>query len=127
MNRVETKVFDPWMFEQKDVWEPFASLVTRFFCNEDRTAMVQLVSAIVFGILLSPWSGGLFFLVAFIIVYELAFYVFTKGDPRYYDLETRPCIIAGSLFGYILGKTLTSTDPVMMYSGFIEDQPFHIK
>jgi hypothetical protein len=113
---------DPWMFEQTVTWEPFATWITWYFCNEDRTAMAQLVSAMVFGILLSPWSGGLFFLVAFIIVYELAYYVFAKGDPRYYDVETRPCVIAGSLFGYILGKTLMSTEDNMMYSGFVEDR-----
>lgn len=89
------------------LWEPFAKWIQWWFCNQKYTPMAQIIVAFVWGVLLSPWSSGLFFLLLFIIVYEILYYVFTHGIPPYYNLFIRTGIIYSSIFGYILGRTLS--------------------
>lgn len=91
----------------KRLWQPFAGWIKWWFCNQKYTPMAQIIIAMIWGILLSPWSSGLFALVIFIIVYEILFYVFTGGDPQYYSLFVRTGVIYTSIFGYILGRTLS--------------------
>lgn len=87
--------------------QPIASWLHAWFCNANYTPMAQVIVALSWGILLSPWSSGLFFLIIFIILYELFYYIFTKGDPLYYNLFVRTGVIFASIFGYILGRTLS--------------------
>lgn len=90
--------------------EPFASWINAIFCNDKNTPMMQVITSFTFGVLLSPWSSGLFFLVVFIIIYEIFYYVFTKGDARYYDSFTRCGVICSSILGYIVGRTLSGDE-----------------
>ena len=88
-------------------WQPYANWIHSWFCNEKYTPMAQVLIALVWGVLLSPWASGLFFLFFFIIFYEILYYVFTRGDPIYYNLFVRVGVIYSSIFGYILGRTLS--------------------
>lgn len=102
------------------LWQPYANWIHWWFCNEKYTPMAQLFIALVWGVLLSPWASGLFFLFFFIIVYEILFYVFTQGDPRYYNVFVRVGVIYASIFGYILGRTLSGDE--ILYEG-VPDMP----
>jgi 4-hydroxybenzoate polyprenyltransferase len=93
-----------------ELLEPIASWLHAWFCNDNYTAMAQVIVALTLGILLSPWSSGLFFLIIFIILYELFYYIFTKGNPRYYNVFVRTGVIFASIFGYILGRTLSGDE-----------------
>ena len=94
----------------EEVFRPIATVINKFFCNPCNTPMSQFMFAIFWGILFSPWSSGLFYLFAFGIFYELAYYIFTKGDPCYYNVFVRTAVNCAAVFGYIIGRTLTGDD-----------------
>lgn len=101
-------------------WRPYADWIRRWFCNDKYTPMAQLITALVWGVLLSPWGSGLFFLFVFIIIYEILYYVFTKGNPVYYNVFVRVGVIYASIFGYIVGRTLSGDE--ILYEG-VPDMP----
>ncbi|CAH6418998.1 Hypothetical protein HVR_LOCUS185 [uncultured virus] len=103
----EPKYESAYISKKIQLWQPFAKWLHWWFCNTKYTPMAQIIVAFVWGVLLSPWSSGLFFLTIFIIIYEILYYVFTHGDPRYYNLFVRTGVIYSSIFGYILGRTLS--------------------
>jgi len=96
-------------------WQPYADWIYWWFCNEKYTPMAQVLIALIWGVLLSPWASGLFFLFFFIIVYEILYYIFTRGDPKYYNVFVRVGVIYASIFGYILGRTLSGDE--ILYEG----------
>lgn len=101
---------EPQIVSRPDVMEPFASWLHALFCNDKNTPMFQVITSFTFGVILSPWSSGLFFLTIFIILYEIFFYIFTHGDQRYYDSFTRCGVICASLLGFIVGRTLSGDE-----------------
>jgi hypothetical protein len=72
--------------------------------------MVQAIVALVYGVLLAPWSSGLFCLTASAIGYELATYLFTHGDDQYYDPFARTAVLCCSVFGYLVGRAVSGDD-----------------
>jgi hypothetical protein len=60
-----------------------------------------------FGVLLAPWGAGLYFLIIFTIIFELLYYLFTAGDPRYWQLELRIGTFLASILGWIVGRTFS--------------------
>lgn len=92
------------------LFEPYADWIHAWACNENSTPMMQVILAFSFGVILSPWSYGLFFLFVGIIFYEIFLYVFTHGNERYYDVFTRCGVIYASILGYIIGRTITNMD-----------------
>lgn len=83
-----------------------------WFKNEKYTPMAQIIVSFAYGVVLSPWGSGLFFLVVSLIFYELFYAVCTGCDPRYYNPYTRTGVIYASILGWIVGRTL-SGDPVL--------------
>lgn len=81
--------------------------LNKFFQNDSCTASVQIIIALVWGILLSPWSAGLIMLAASIVIYEIMIYIFTKGNPKYYNVFLRTSAICSSVLGFIIGRTLS--------------------
>ena len=94
-------------------WTPLTQWLETWFCNPKYTPMAQVIVAIVWGIILSPWSQGLIFLVASVIAYEVAFYLFTRNHPQCYNNFTRTGVICASILGYIVGRTL-SVDEILI-------------
>jgi hypothetical protein len=84
--------------------------ITWWFQNADYSPMAQLIVAFIYGVLLSPWGSGLFWLLTFILLYEIAFYIFTHGHPTYWQHRTRAGIIICSILGWIIGRTVASSD-----------------
>lgn len=86
------------------------TFLTRYFQNKDATPMYQVFFSLTIGILLSPWSSGLFFLVIFSILYEIVYYLFTFGKPEYWQLQTRTAVLYGYFAGWIIGRTATGQE-----------------
>lgn len=99
--------------------------INTWFQNEKYTPMAQVIVAFVFGILLSPFSSGLFFLTVFIVVYEILYYLFINPltvvpyggyddplgqnnyNPRCYNIFVRVSVMIASILGFIVGRTLS--------------------
>ena len=92
------------------LWQPFAGWLGGWFRNPKYTAMAQVITAFVWGLLFSPWASGIFVLTIFIIIYELLAYIFTKGDPVYFDPFTRAAVVCSYVLGYIVGRTLSEDE-----------------
>lgn len=82
-----------------------SQILPNYFCNSKATPVYCIICALVWGIILSPWSRGIFWLIASIIIYEILLYIFTKGDPKYWNLQTRTGCIFASVLGFIIGRT----------------------
>src|SRR5688572_10675878 len=62
--------------------------ITNFFCDDRDTPIYQAIFSFTIGLLLSPCAQGIFFLVIFSILYEIVFFIFTKGNPRWWNSLT---------------------------------------
>lgn len=92
---------------------PVSQFICSWFCNDKYTPMAQVIVALTWGIILSPWSSGLIFLVASIIIYEIVYYIFTRGRFPYYNVFVRTGAMMASILGYIIGRTLSQDDILM--------------
>jgi len=101
------KVLDKMVITENN---PSLTLLNKWFQNDKNTPMVQVITAFIWGILLSPWSSGLIALFASILIFEILTYLFTKGDPRYYNVFVRTGVICSSILGFIIGRTLSCTN-----------------
>ena len=81
-----------------------------WFQNEKYTPMAQVIVAFAFGALLSPWGSGLFFLLVFILIYELLYVIFTWANPRYWQPEIRGAAAMASILGWIVGRTVAGDE-----------------
>lgn len=95
-----------------------SNCIHSWFCNDKYTPMAQVVIAFAYGVLLSPWSSGLFILIMTIIIYEILLYIFTHGDPRYFNLFVRTGVICASICGYLIGRTASGDE--ILYEGVPE-------
>lgn len=86
------------------------TFLTRYFQDPNSTPMYQVIFSFTIGILLSPWSSGLFFLVIFSILYEIIFYLFTFGKPKFWQLQTRTAVLYSYFAGWIIGRTATGQE-----------------
>jgi hypothetical protein len=76
------------------------------FCNEANNDLAQLISSFCLGVLFSPWSWGLVYYIAFLLIYEILSAYYTWCQLPYWRLSTRLGVIAASLLGFILGRIL---------------------
>ena len=65
-------------------------------------------AAFVTGVIFSPWNSGLFWLIIFIIVYEIVILIITGAREECWNSFDRAAIIAASLLGWLVGRLLTS-------------------
>lgn len=90
------------------------SIVRKIYQNHNRTPLFQLIFAFTMGMLIAPWGSGLFFIVLFYILGEILYYLFTGGDPRYWQVELRFGCLFGSLLGWIVGRTLAGLEVMVL-------------
>lgn len=83
-----------------------------FFCSDNYTPTAQIIAAFVFGAIFGPWSWGIIFLLIYFIIYEILFYLFTHGDPNYWQIETRLAVFCAYFLGWIVIRTIVN-DPVV--------------
>ena len=81
--------------------------LSKYFRNPDNSLGAQIIFAIAFGLLLSPYSFGLVTYLAFVVVYEALYYAATKGDPAYYgDFYSRLVVNMFGITAFIVGRIL---------------------
>lgn len=90
--------------------DTFDKLLKYFFNNPNYTPMAQVFVSLIFGLLLSPWSYGLFFLIIFLIVYEFLYYLYSP----YHNLFVRTGVIMSCLLGFIIGRTLSQDEIILI-------------
>lgn len=73
------------------------------FNNPKRTPMFNFIMSFTFGALLAPWSSGIFFLVFFNIIAELALYIFSHG--RCWEPHERAGVMMANILGWIVGRS----------------------
>lgn len=69
----------------------------------------QLVVGFFIGVLLSPYSTGIVYVIAFFVVYELLIYVITEGKPPYWNFYDRLGIVCAYLLGWVSGRALNGS------------------
>lgn len=80
------------------------TVLTKWFQNDATSPLANVILAFCLGVLWSPWGRGLFFLIVTIIVYEILFYIFTGGDPLYWQSDIRATVINAGVLGWIVGR-----------------------
>ena len=77
--------------------------------NED--PMYWLGASIFSGLLFSTWSFGIVYVLISIVFYEFIFCVacYYRGKTNY-CIQMRIGLVAGSIFGFLIGRAITKTD-----------------
>jgi len=77
--------------------------------NED--PMYWLGASVFSGVLFSTWSWGIVYLLIFIVFYEVIYFAVCKYHIKTpYCAEMRIGLVAGSIFGFLIGRAITETD-----------------
>ena len=82
------------------------SYIEGYFKNPKYTQFMQIVVAFVAGIVFAPYSYGFIFLLIYLIAYEIVYLFFTRGCYPYWDSLFRVAVIAASIYGWIIGRTI---------------------
>lgn len=93
------------MLYLKEDSEKYRTIISSFFNSLSYTPMAQLLLAVFWGILLSPFSRGIAYLLASIIIGEVLMYVFCGGKYPWVA-QVRAGVVCAAFFGFILGRSL---------------------
>ena len=95
---------EPEELFQPELQQPLAMWIQRFYCVNHTGTVYKVIWAMVLGILTSPFSYGLFYLLVAILLTELLVYIYGDEHLRSFD---RCAVICASAFGYIIGRTIS--------------------
>lgn len=104
MSYTDNSGFDSCCGSECQNYEP--TCVNKYFCSDTYTPVAQIFASFVFGAIFAPWSWGILFLIIYFIIYEILFYIFTKGDPKYWQPETRLAVFCSYILGWIVIRTI---------------------
>lgn len=65
----------------------------------------SLIFSFVWGLIFSPWTQGLFYMILFIVIYELIYYIAVWGDLKKWDPYLRGGMILAYILGWLVGRT----------------------
>lgn len=94
----------------RDMFRPITSFVYNWFNDPGYTIMAQCIVSFCYGLLLGPWTSGVWILTWTNMIYETLSFCFTKV----YNVFVRAAVICFSMLGWIIGRTL-SIDEVMCH------------
>ena len=83
-------------------------LLQRYFLNPRYTEFLQMIVGFAVGLAFGPFSLGLGYLLAFIIAYEIVYYVVARGRCCW-SFPGRVAVELATLLGWLVGRTLTRT------------------
>lgn len=89
-----------------------------WFDNDDYTVMVQAFVGFAIGLVWGPWAAGFFYLVLFIIVYEILYWWYNRRKP--YITYQRAGVNCSYILGYIVGRTLSGDDVLVTDWSYLE-------
>lgn len=97
-------------------YEPDIPLV-----NYQYPVLAQMCVAFAIALVLSQYSSGITYVLAYLILYEILIYAITHGKKPYWNWYDRAGIAACYLLGWIFGRVLSGwRDPFTQY-------PFEIR
>lgn len=77
-----------------------------YFRNPKYTQLVQIIVSFAFGIIFAPYSYGFIYLVIYLFLYEVIYFIFTRGEYPYWTPLFRFATVAASLLGWIIGRVI---------------------
>src|SRR5438045_3112912 len=83
------------------------TFITRYYKNEKYTFLFSLIASFALGILFSPFSNGIFFLLALSLLSEVLCYVFTGGDEKYWNPFHKGFILLSYILGWYIGRLIS--------------------
>lgn len=102
------------------------TFLNKFYKNKKSTFLFNLVISFGLGIIFSPITNGIFFLIALSLISEILCYIFTKGDENYWNPIHKPFILFSYILGWYIGKFLTTPKDTIIVDGIpsIEDYDY---
>ena len=80
----------------------------------------QAVVGFAVGMMFSPYSVGIEFVLSFAVAYELFVYAITEGKAPYWRLSDRIFVVSAYLLGWIMGRALAGWLDPFRDSEFVE-------
>lgn len=80
------------------------------------TEPVQILVSFVFGLAFSPFSLGLFYLFAYIIINELVVVTYMINTKQRYHIGWRAAIIFAGIIGFVVGRASINDDEMLRSS-----------
>lgn len=84
----------------------------RIFCRVGAEPVLQYGVSFVLGVILSPWSTGIFYLLVGLLLYEIIIGILAASYSLPYPVSVRAGIIGASILGFIVGRELFQQDPL---------------
>ena len=69
---------------ENNILSPMREYCIDYYCDDRYTPLFQIITSFVCGLIISPWSFGLIFLIYLIIFQEILCYLFTRTNKIYY-------------------------------------------
>ena len=91
--------------------------LNKLYKNDKTTLLFRVILAFTLGIIFSPFADGIFFLILLSLLSELLCYIFTGGDPRYFNIIYKPIIILFYLLGWLIGRILSTPKENIIHHG----------
>lgn len=82
------------------LWKKIQLLV----CNSAFPIQAQYAITFILGFVLSPWSWGIFWVIGFLLIYEIFFACASEMKLPHWKMEHRMGLIVIYLVGWILGR-----------------------
>jgi hypothetical protein len=92
---------------ENNILSPMREYCIDYYCDDRYTPLFQIITSFVCGLIISPWSFGLIFLIYLIIFQEILCYLFTRTNKIYYNIFVRTGVIYSYILGFIVGRTLS--------------------
>ena len=92
---------------ENNILRPMKDCCVEYYCDNRYTPLFQIITSFVCGLIISPWSFGLIFLIYLIIFQEILCYLFTRTNKIYYNIFIRTGVIYSYILGFIIGRTLS--------------------
>ena len=91
--------------------------MNKIYKNKNATLLFRIIFAFTMGLIFGPFADGIFFLILISLISELLCYIFTGGDPEYFNIVYKPIIILCYLIGWIIGRFLSIPNENIIHHG----------
>lgn len=93
------------------------TVLNRLYKNKNVTLLFRFILAFTLGLIFSPFADGIFFLILLSLLSELLCYIFTGGDPQYFNILHKPLIILSYILGWLIGRIFAMPKENIIHHG----------
>lgn len=83
------------------------TFISKYYKNDKQTLLFKIITGFALGLIFSPFSNGLFFIIIFYLICEILYYLFTHGDERYWNSIHVPIVLFFYILGWLIGRLLS--------------------